>query len=93
MIKINIYKDQINQVKSNPNDNRLLDVAKKSPYPWVITGLTKSNSIEFVADHYSYDTVDIILKTESVSQALLGTLEIYDKIMSDGETHHSIKNL
>lgn len=92
MISITIYKDEITEVKSIPFDDLLFDEKRVKSYEWLSAGYT-NQKIEFVADHYTYDTVDILFKTENIVPALLGAIDVYDAVMNDGTSEHRIKNL
>lgn len=95
MIRITVENDNITEIKVVPYDDVYFSEYRVKRYSWITVGKTKGN-LEYVADHYSESIVDMIFKTEQVTMALLGAIEVYWKVMNadfDSDEFHSIKNL
>lgn len=95
MIRITVQDDKITELVVVPYDELYFDESRVSSYSWITAGKTRGN-IEYVCDHYAENIVDILFKTEQVTMALLGAMDVYWKVMNadlDDEEFHSIKNI
>lgn len=92
MIRVSIKEDNIEEIVSIPYDERYFDQSRVNSYPWITSGTV--HGVEYVADHYADNILDIIFKTESITTALLKTMDVHNAIMNVNENdNHSIINL
>lgn len=92
MIRVTIKEDNIKKIVSIPYDERCFDQSRANSYSWITSGTV--HGVDYVADHYADDCLEILFKTESITTALLKTLDVHNAIMNVNENdNHSIINL